>query len=229
MRLNYRGLVSIGLLLALTGVAYPGDKLAGKPVALLTTQDKTTGEIAGWRSFSEKPGTKTSEVWTLDAAAVLTCRGKPLGYLYTEKDYSDFTLTLQWRWPVGKPGCGGVLIRKTGPDRIWPRCLEAQINHPDVGDFWGLDGYSLSGEARRMKSLQHLKFGKLTNLKKTADFERPAGQWNDYAIEARGGTVTLTVNGKVVNRTSACTVVPGKILLTAEGDEYQFRNLRIAD
>ena len=229
MRSNSRGFVTIVLLLALTGVAYPGDKPVAEPVALLTAQDKTTGEIAGWRSFSQKPGTKTGEVWTLDAAGVLTCRGKPLGYLFTEKDYADFTLTLQWRWPEGKPGCGGVLIRKTGPDKIWPKSLEAQINHPDVGDFWGLDGFSLTGEARRMKSLEHPKFGKLTNLKKTADFERPAGQWNDYTIEARGGTVTLIVNGQVGNRTTTCTVVPGKILLTAEGNEYQFRNLRIAD
>lgn len=78
-----------------------------------------------------------------------------------------------------------------------------------------------------MKVLEHPKFGKLTNLKKTAELEKPVGQWNDYEIIAEGGRVTLKVNGQVVNQTTDCEVVPGKILLTAEGDEYQFRDVRL--
>ena len=57
--------------------------------------------------------------------------------------------------------------------------------------------------------------------------EKPAGQWNQYEITADGDTVTLTINGKVVNRATGCDVVPGKILLTAEGDEIHFRNVRV--
>ena len=77
-------------------------------------------------------------------------------------------MTLEYRWPPkSKPGKGGVLIRMSGPDKIWPKSLEAQINWPDAGDFWGLDGYSLDGPAQRLKKLDHPQFGKLVNLKKT--------------------------------------------------------------
>jgi hypothetical protein len=120
-----------------------------------------------------------------------------------------------------------VLLRITGPDKLWPRSLEAQLNHPDAGDFWGLGGYPLTGPADRLKVVEHPQLGRLTNLKKTENLEKPAGQWNQYEIAADGDTVTLTVNGRPVNRATGCQIVPGKICLTAEGDEIHFRNLRL--
>ncbi len=130
--------------------------------------------------------------------------------------------------PPGKePGNGGVLIRTTGPDKIWPKSLEAQINAGDAGDFWGLDGYVLDGAAERKKMLEHPQFGKLTNVKKSAAAEKPAGQWNHYKIVADGPVVTLEINGQTVNRATGCETAPGKIVLTAEGSAIEFRNVQL--
>ncbi|NQU25784.1 MAG: DUF1080 domain-containing protein [Candidatus Nealsonbacteria bacterium] len=182
---------------------------------------------SAWKHFSGEPGTKLGDVWkTTDG--VLVCKGMPNGYIYTTRDYADFMLRLEWRWPPeGKPGKGGVLLRTTGENRIWPKCLEAQINSPDAGDFWGLGGFRLTGPEDRSKSLEHPQFGKLTNVKKTEDVEKPAGQWNQYEIVADGDTVVLSINGKEVNRATGCETAPGKILLTAEGDEIHFRNVTL--
>lgn len=197
-------------------------------MANLLVSQGADGEIAGWKSYHPEPAAKTGEVWQLQSAGVLVCKGQPLGYLVTEKDYTNFVLKLQWRWPPGgKAGNGGVLVRMTGPHRVWPKSLEAQLNAGQAGDFWGLAGYQLSGPTERMKLLEHPKFGKLTNLKKTAELEKPIGEWNDYEIAVDGGQVTLKVNGQVVNQTTDCEVVPGKILLTAEGDEYHFRKVQL--
>jgi hypothetical protein len=193
---------------------------------LLGRQD-ASGEIGGWKSYHEQPGTTTGQVWKLSADGVLACRGTPRGYLYTQKDYADFVLQVEWRWPVGKPGKGGVLLRKTGPDKIWPKSLEAQINAGDAGDFWGLDGYRFTGPAERFKSLVHPQFGTLTNLKKNEAVERPAGDWNQYVIHVAGDTVTLIVNGRQVNRSTGCELTAGKICLTAEGSEIYYRNVRL--
>ncbi len=186
-----------------------------------------TGESVAWKSFSEDPQTGLGDVWKL-ADGVLICRGTPKGYLYTQQDFTDFVLRLEWRWPPGKqPGKGGVLLRMTGEHKIWPKSLEAQINTGDAGDFWGLSGYQLSGPADRSKSLDHPQFGKLTNVKKIEPVEKPSGQWNRYEITAEGDTVTLKINGRLVNRATGCEVTPGKILLTSEGDEIHFRNVRL--
>ncbi len=182
-----------------------------KPVQLITTQ-QSDGMLDGWQFFCEEPETKCGAVWQLKDG-VLVCRGIPKGYISTQKEYTDFVLRLEWRWPAGKkPGNGGVLIRTTGQDKIWPRSLEAQINAGQAGDFWGLDGFHLEGPAERSKSLQHEQFGKLVNVAKSADVEKPAGQWNQYEITAQGDTVTLKINGKVVNRATRCDVGGGKNL-----------------
>jgi len=185
------------------------------------------GSLDGWKSFHQD-NAKRSDVWSLDDQGVLHCKGNPLGYLYTEKDYDNFVLELDWRWPAGKePGKGGVLIRTTGPDKIWPKSLEAQINAGDAGDFWGLDGYVLDGPADRKKTLEHPQFGKLTNVKKSAAVEKPAGQWNHYKVVADGPAVTLEINGQTVNRATGCETAPGKILLTSEGSAIEFRNVQL--
>jgi hypothetical protein len=183
------------------------------------------GSLEGWKSYLLEDA-RTEDVWTLGQDGVLHCKGAPLGYLYTEQDYGCFVLELDYRWPPGQePGKGGVLIRTTGPHKIWPKSLEAQINVGDAGDFWGLDGFKLDGPEDRRKKLEHPQFGKLINLKKTASVEKPAGQWNHYKIVAQGETVTLEINGQVVNQATACESTPGKIVLTSEGTPIEFRNV----
>ena len=186
----------------------------------------TIGEnLDGWACYLADPNVRVQDVWRVEDG-VIVCSGKPLGYLYTEKDFRDFVLKLQWRWPAGdEPGKGGVLIRMTGEHKVWPRSLEAQINAGGAGDFWGLDGYELSGPAERMRTMEHEEFGKLTNLKKTKALEKEPGQWNSYEIIAQGDTVTLVINGEQVNRATGCALDPGKICLTSEGSKIQFRNV----
>lgn len=183
-------------------------------------------ESVTWTAFSEIEGTQLEDVWTITPEEIV-CKGTPRGYLRTNQDFTDFVLQLDWRWPNDQPGKGGILIRTTGNDKIWPKSLEAQINAGDAGDFWGLGGYRLAGPPERMKTLESEQFGTLVNLKKTQAVEHTAGQWNHYEIIARGGEVTLKINGKEVNRTTSCDVIPGKICLTSEGSEIHFRNVKI--
>ncbi len=185
-------------------------------------------ELTQMEFFSADPQTKMQDVWRVEDG-VLICSGNPQGYVYTKGDMRDFTLKLEWRWPEGeKPGRGGVLIRMTGEHKIWPKSLEAQINAGDAGDFWGLAGYGLSGPAERTRSVENPKFGKLTNVKKVKDLEKPAGQWNTYEIIAEGDTVTLIINGEQVNKATGCDLDAGKICLTSEGDEIHFRNMTVS-
>jgi len=195
-------------------------------VSLLTTWDATAGAPRGWRVFCEKAGAESSP-WQLGDDGVLFCRGTPLGYLATKESFGDFVLRLQWRWPQGKEGKGGVLINLNGEDRIWPKSLEAQINAGQAGDFWGLAGFEFTGPAERLKTIDHAQFGRLTHLPRTTDAERPAGQWNDYEIRAEKEWVVLLINGREVNRANRGTAAAGPIVFTAEGSPIEFRNIRI--
>ena len=207
-------LIALSIVIAQPGVASPqGEALLAKPLK------------GSWKFFSEDPDATLADVWKVEDG-VLTCKGTPKGGLYLDRDLTDFTLRLEWRWPEGE-GKGGVLLRTTAPWKIWPRSLEAQINAGNAGDFWGLDGFSLDGPEARLKKLTHPEFGTLTHLARTATVEKPAGQWNQYEIVAAGPVVTLRVNGEVVNRATKCDARPGKICLTAEGSRIEFREIRL--
>lgn len=195
-------------------------------VSLLTAWDSAAGAPSGWRAFSEKPDAEGGP-WRLTDDGVLSCRGTPLGYLATKESFGDFVLRLQWRWPQGKEGKGGVLINFSGEDRIWPKSLEAQINAGQAGDFWGLAGFEFTGPADRLKTIDHAQFGRLTHLPRTADAERSAGQWNDYEIRAEKEWVVLRINGREVNRANRGAAAAGPIVLTAEGSPIEFRNIRL--
>lgn len=227
--LSFSARLLLAAILLATGVpSGKADEKAGKPVPLLTTQTKD-GNFEGWECFSEQPGMPCGEVWRMEAG-VLICKGTPKGYLYTRKSFTDFVLQLQWRWPAGKtPGKGGVLVRMTGPDKIWPKSLEAQINTGQAGDFWGLDGYALEGPPGRSQAVEHPSFGALINVPKLFDAEKSPGEWNQYEIIAEGEKVTLKINGKVVNEATRCDAGPGRISLTAEGDEIHFRDIQLIE
>jgi hypothetical protein len=198
-----------------------------RPIKLLTRQ-RADGEFPGWRSFHESPATRTADVWRLQRDGVLVCKGTPRGYLYTERDYTDFAIEFDWRWPAGATDSnGGMLVRMTGAHGIWPRCLEFQINLGQAGDFSAIRGYEFSGPAERLQTIAHDTFGPLRHLKRVADAVRPVGEWNHYEAVVDGGTVTLKINGVLVNQATGCEAVPGKILLTADGQEIHFRNVRL--
>lgn len=178
-----------------------------------------------WQAYHEEPVGELGDVWQLNDG-ILSCEGRPRGYLYTKTPYTDFSLRLQWRWPPdSKPGSGGVLIRMTGEHQVWPKCLEAQLNAGSEGDFVGLLGYGLTGPADRLEQLTHEKFGKLTFLRRSEAAVKPAGQWNQLEIVAAGETVTIRINGRLVNRATGCDVTAGPLLLTAENDAIQFREV----
>lgn len=180
-----------------------------------------------WSFYSSDADVQMRDVWRVEDD-VLICSGAPLGYLYSNEQFDNFVMRLEWRWPPdGDPGKGGVLIRMSGQHKVWPKSLEAQINAGGAGDFWGLDGYELSGPADRTSSIDHQQFGKLTNVKKTHAVEKPAGQWNTYEIIADGDTVTLIINGEELNKATGCATNKGPILLTSEGTEIHFRNIEI--
>jgi hypothetical protein len=146
---------------------------------------------------------------------VLADTGTPAGYLRTTADYASYVLSLQCRHT--KPGNGGVLLRMTGPDKVWPKSIECQGQSGAMGDIWNIDKFPMKVAADR------------TNGRHTAKMhpsnEKPIGEWNDYEMTLDGGDLGICVNGLVQNTATECEEIPGKIALQAEGSPKEFRNL----
>jgi hypothetical protein len=70
---------------------------------------------------------------------------QPIGYIATEKEYSNYRLRLDYRWREKKfaPRMNsrrnsGVIYHITTPGKVWPDTVECQIMENDTGDIYAL-------------------------------------------------------------------------------------------
>ena len=146
---------------------------------------------------------------------VLVNTGKPAGYIRTTADYDNYVLALQLRHVT--KGNSGVLVRKVGPDKVWPRSIEAQGMFMNLGDIWNIDKFPMKTDPARTNG-RHTR-------KMHGSNENGLGQWNRYEITLDGDDLEIQVNGLVQNTATECWETPGKICLQSEGGQVQFRNI----
>jgi hypothetical protein len=164
---------------------------------------------------------------------MLVSLGDPRGHLITDESYSDYRLEVQYRF-AGKPGNCGVLVHASTPRALYdmfPKSLEIQMQSGDAGDFWCIveDIKVPKMEERRGPSEKWgITEGKERRIKNLTDgSEKPLGEWNKMVVECKGDSVTVWVNGDLVNNGFGCTAVKGQIALQAEGAEVEFRKVQL--
>lgn len=200
----------------LSGTTAAGVAAEPRSITLLNGRD-----LAGWTAVLADDKATAADVWTV-RDGVLHCKGEPRGYLRTERDdFENYVLRVQWRFPPGtKGGNSGVLVHTSTPGAIgiWPKSLEAQLNHLNAGDIWVIgETCEIENAAERVQGRRHL------NL--TDDSEKPIGEWNQFEIICDGDDLKIKVNGVLVNHVTKCSAAKGAICLQSEGAEVEFREM----
>lgn len=173
--------------------------------------------LEGWTPYLPD-GSDPSKVWSVDAEGSLVCQGNPVGYIRTDEAFDDFVLRLEWRFPPERGGNSGVLIRQIGPDQVWPRSIEAQLQSGAAGDFWNIGEFPMRADPARTSG---------RNTRRRSTNEGPLGEWNQYEITAWRGHVVLRVNGEILNQADSCLMTAGRICLQSEGAEIHFRAIEL--
>lgn len=203
--------------------------------------------LSGWVVVGRDNDPAARDTWSVQPDAVLRATGEPFGYIRTAQAYRNYQLRIEWRWvsplqPVGPDGKArarnsGVLLHRQGEDKVWPRCLEAQLQENNAGDFIAMDGATFTelqqqretaaaaatDEAGRQRALT----GRRVARQREAS-ENRNGEWNVYLIECRADTVALTVNGVPQNKATGLSVTEGHICLQSEGAPIEFRKVVLA-
>jgi hypothetical protein len=193
-----------------------------EPIRLFNGED-----LSGWTVFldpateGDPPGASSQEVFRVEDG-LIHVSGERFGCLTTREEFSNYHLSLEFRWGERKwpprenaVRDSGVLLHCTGPDKIWTRSIECQIQEQDCGDFWPVDGTSIEVDGK-------VQVGRVV---KKADNERPTGEWNSIEVICDGDTITNIVNGVVVNQGVKASVTSGRIALQSEGAEVYYRNV----
>ena len=165
----------------------------------------------------------------------LVSLGTPEGHLVTKQQYRDYRLESQYRF-TGKPGNCGLLVHASRPRalyKMFPQSIEVQMNSGDAGDFWVIqENIEVPDMETRRPREPGQKWGgaegdarRVLNL--TNGSEKPLGQWNTMVLEVRGRSITVWMNGDLVNNGINASVDHGKIAVQAEGAEVEFRKIEI--
>ncbi|WP_158241548.1 DUF1080 domain-containing protein [Novosphingobium sp. TH158] len=235
-------LATYGLALLAAGASIA--PLAAKPareVALFNGKD-----LSGWTFFLEEKEFNTggkgriSDFARVLPGGVLEIRPRMHGALITRRDYLNYRLRAEFRWPEPGPRDDSGLFLRVRPPFAWDmvhgemaRFYMFQIQPGNTGDLWVM-GYSESllktDPARSFQPFGNLPLGPGGHIRrhvKTHDAERPAGEWNALEAVIEGKTVKVYVNGQLVNEGRNLADLPGRIGLESERGTIQYRNIRL--
>ena len=186
-------------------------------------------DLSGWYTFLQKHGKNHDPdgVITIDDGVIhlykQAAEGSTvvMGYIATEQEYGDYHLRFQYRWGQKKfqpryalKRDAGLYYHITGPDAVWPRALQFQIEQTNVGDLIALHGMELdtwidpATRAAEMATYQDPGHGgqpRVLGGKGIAYQKRLPGNievegWNTVEVIARGETTVHRLNGQVVNQ-----------------------------
>ena len=161
------------------------------------------------------------DTWTSNGNTII-CKGEPRGYAYTRESYRDFTLRFDFRFEPKKKKLApeklpqsntGVLLYITGEHKQWPRSLEVQGKHVEMGQVRPNGGAAAVVMTDREDVRQQAR--------------KPVGEWNTLEIVSRGGAISVTLNGQAVCESQPGELMEGPIGFQSEGFEVHFRNLRV--
>jgi hypothetical protein len=158
----------------------------------------------------------------------IVCPADGGGNLYTEREYSDFLLKLEFKVSAG--GNNGIGIRAPLEGDAAYVGMEVQILDDDAPMYANLEPGQYCGSIYKVAAASR------GSLKK-------AGQWNKEEIRAVGRRITITINGKKIVDVDLNTVTDpatlaqhpgilrqsGHIGFLGHGSDVRFRNIEIKD
>src|SRR5215831_18069412 len=200
---------------------------------LLVTGCRTTPHEEGFVSIFDG---KSLDGWTLVnqhgagygvSNGVMYCAPGGGGNLFTEKEYSDFVLRLDYRLHEG--GNNGVGIRA-----------------PLSGDaaYLGMEIQMLDDKAPKHATIKPWQFnGSIYNVVPAKNGTPKIGEWNDYEITAKGRKITVVLNGRTIvdadlNEVHDPATIEkhpgifrdkGHVGFLGHDDYVEFRNIRIKE
>lgn len=190
---------------------------------------------------------------------VIRISGEDVGGIISKGDYSDYHLQVLFKWGVrtwgqkkGKKKDSGLLYHSVGAYGAdfgaWMRSHEFQVQQGDCGDYWGCAGGTADIPAKKINDTDYVydPAGSRYTFRadsqvgrhciKSADAEKPTGQWNTLDLYCHGDTSVQVVNGKVMMVLFHLSQVVdgklqpltrGRIQLQSEGAEVFYKGIRI--
>jgi hypothetical protein len=174
--------------------------------------------LNGWTTVAGKEGN-----WVVENGLLIT-RGEGGGWLSTKDEYADFHVSLEYKLKPG--GNSGLFIRSPHEGDPAYTGMEIQILDDDDARYAQLMPYQYCGSVYGVEATKR-------------GHTKPAGQWNQMEVIAKGTHIQVLLNGATVvdtdlkNHKDAVSTHPGiersegYIGLQSHSEPVEFRNIKI--
>jgi hypothetical protein len=199
--------------LALTGIARAEDA-----IDLTNHTELFNGkDFSGW-TFCMKDHADPKQTWSV-TNGVIHCTGTPTGYMRTTQVYSNYVLTVVWRFIKITPKADntGVLVHMQLPDKVWPRCVQNQGKSGRQGDLFVMAGAECK-EHKGMDANTPVPMRGPPN-------ENPVGEWNTNVTICVSNDVRAVINGKWENEITDCSISSGFVGIQSEGGDIDINRI----
>ncbi len=228
--------------LALAGWTQAQDK-AAKPDPNVEAAERPLNILksAPWKDLFNG---KDLSGWTGDTAGHVVEDGilvvtKGAKQLQTEKDYSDFAITFEYK--LEESGNNGIGIRVPAGGRAAQDGLEIQILD-DGGSLYHGEAM-IDGKPKQLSWLKpwQVQGSIYAHFPAKTGYSKPVGEWNTQTIVAIEDHIMVLLNGALIVDAFLEELTPleagfngkknrtGKISLEGHNDRVEFRNLKVAD
>jgi hypothetical protein len=203
---------------------------------------------------SEATPEKVFSVVELNGEKVIRISGEVNGSLATKETFENYHLRLVFRWSdkVYSRRNSGLLYHSFGDFGAafgtWMANIELQLMHQNLGDAYLMLNTTCQTTALKPENSNDFIFDPSANtvqfgqhatgslIRKSTDFEKPLGEWNNIDLYCFGTTAVHVVNGQTVmvnNNTGIFvdgeikTLSSGKIQIQSEGAEFFVKSIEI--
>jgi len=167
-----------------------------------------------------KDSADPKQTWSI-THGVIHCTGTPAGYMRTTQVYSNYVLTVVWRFIKIAPRADntGVLVHIQSPDKVWPGCVQNQGKSGRQGDLFVMAGAECK---------EHIGMDANTPVPMRAPpNENPVGDWNTNVTVCFGNDVKAVINGKWENEITDCSISSGFVGIQSEGGDIEIRTMSL--
>jgi hypothetical protein len=200
-------------------------------------------DLAGWRQTKGHDGHWQPKDWVLHYDGKSEAAEPKEKHLWTEKEYGDFELIVDWRLPAKPTKKTYPVVLPSGDDKLDDQGKPVTREVDDAGN----SGILLRGseEAQINICCYPVGSGEITatrvNKELPADVragvtpkevaDAPLGKWNRFIVTVRGDRVSVELNGKQILSDALVPNMPkrGPIGLQHHNEVVEFANLFIRE
>jgi hypothetical protein len=200
-------------------------------------------DLSGWKQVPGQAGHWQPKDWILHYDGKCEATPDREKHLWTAKEYGDFEMVVDWRFPNKPVKKMYPVVLPSGDDKLDENGQVLMREVDDAGNsgilLRGMEDAQIniccypvgSGEITAFRTNKQLPASVRAGVTPKEVADAPLGKWNRFLITLKGERITIVLNGKTIIENAELPGIPqrGPIGLQHHNEVVEFANLFIRE